>query len=96
MKYIYEINQEIQTIIVVLIGNLETKEMASLCVKILLKAKELKYNITFDCRLSRNQISITAAYYWYVNYIDPIDEKLRLIPISYISNKEDLDFYSFF
>jgi hypothetical protein len=96
MKYTYEINPEDQTINVILIGSLETKELAALGLKIMLKAKELKYKIIFDCRQSRNKISITEAYYWYITHYDHIDIELRHISIAYIANEEDWDFYSFF
>jgi hypothetical protein len=96
MKHTYEINPESQTINVVIIGSLETKELADLGLKIMLKAKELKYKIIFDCRMSRNKITIVEAYYWYTTHYDHIDIELRHIPIAYIVNKEDWDFYSFF
>ncbi|MBP6610475.1 MAG: hypothetical protein KA206_05220 [Paludibacter sp.] len=96
MRYTYEINPEGETINVVTIGHLETKELADLGLKILLKAKELKYRIIFDCRQSRNKITIAEAYYWYATHYDHIDIVLRNIPIAYIVNKEDWNFYSFF
>lgn len=96
MKYTYEINPEGRTINVVLIGSLETKKLADLGLEIMLKAKELKYKIIFDCRMSRNKITIAEAYYWYATHYDHIDIELRNIPLAYIVNQEDWDFYSFF
>ncbi|HEY6913328.1 MAG TPA: hypothetical protein VI413_01540 [Paludibacter sp.] len=96
MKYTHEINPEDQTINVVMEGSLETKEVADLCLKIMLKAKELNYKIIFDCRQSRTKITIAEAYYWYTTHYDHIDIELRKIPLAYIVNREDWDFYSFF
>jgi hypothetical protein len=96
MKYTYEINSENKTIVVITTGDLKTKELASMGLTILLKAKELKYKIIFDHRLSRNRISITEAYYWFGTHYDSIDSKIKFIPSAYIANKEDMDFYSFF
>jgi len=96
MKCIYDINPEGQTINVELIGRLKTKELADLSLKIMLKAKELKYKIIFDCRMLKIKITIVEAYYWYAKYYDHIDIGLRSISIAYIVNKENLDFYSFF
>ena len=42
------------------------------------------------------QISFAEAYYWYIIHYDQIDIELRKIPIAYIANKKDWDFYSFF
>lgn len=96
MEYTYELNSEMQTIIVKTTGYLTTKKTAAMGVEILLKAKDLNYKVIFDHRLSKNRISIAEAYSWYSNHYDHIDIELRRIPTAYISNKEDLPFYSFF
>lgn len=96
MKYTYEINSESKAIHVITTGDLITKEVASMGVKILLKAKELKYKVVFDYRFSKNRISIAEAYFWYVEHYDHVDVELRHIPIAYIVNNEDWNFYSFF
>lgn len=96
MKYIYKINHENKTIVVITTGDLETKEVAAMGLRIRLKANELKYKIILDYRLSKNRISITEAYYWFSTHYDSINSKLRYIPSAYIVNKEDRDFYSFF
>jgi len=96
MKHTYEINSENQTIIVTTIGDLITKEVVAMGLKIMLKAKELKYKIVFDNRLSKNRISIGEAYCWFSTHFDNIDTELRCIPTAYIASKEDWDFYSFF
>lgn len=94
--YTYEINSKNQTIDVITIGDLITEEAVEMGLKIMLKAKELKYKILFDNRLSINRISIGEAYYWFSTHFDNIDRELRCIPTAYIANKEDWDFYSFF
>ena len=96
MKYTYEINSKNQTIDVITIGDLITEEAVAMGLKIMLKAKELKYKIVFDNRLSKNRISIIEAYCWFSTHFDNIDTKLKCIPTAYIVNKEDWDFYSFF
>lgn len=96
MKYSYEINSATQTINVITIGNLRSKEVAAMELEIRMKAKELKYKIIFDHRLSKNRISIGEAYYWFSTHFDNIDSGLRKIPTVYIANKTDWDFYSFF
>ena len=96
MKYTYKINSENKTIVVITKGDLETKEVAAMGLIIRLKANELKYKIIFDCRLSKNRISITEAYYWFSTHYDSINSKLSYIPSAYLANKKDWDFYSFF
>jgi hypothetical protein len=96
MEYTYEINSMNQTINVVTIGDLITEEVVEMGLKILLQAKELKYKIVFDNRLSKNKISVGEAYSWFSNHFDNIDAEFRYIPTAYIANKEDLNFYSFF
>lgn len=73
-----------------------TKEVVEMGLKIMLKAKELKYKIVFDNRLSKNRISIGEAYYWFSSHFDTIDAEFRHIPTAYVANIEDWDFYSFF
>ena len=96
MKYIHKINHENKTIVVITIGDLETKEVAAMGLRIRLKANELKYKIIFDSRLSKNRISMTEAYYWFSTHYDRIDSKLKFIPSAYIANKADKDFFRFF
>lgn len=95
MNYTCEINQKNQTIEVVTIGDLITEEVVTMGLKIMLKAKELKYKIVFDNRLSKNKITVGEAYYWFSSHFDTIDTDLKHIPTAYIANKEDWDFYSF-
>ena len=96
MTYTYEINSATKTIIVINVGELIANEVAAMGLEILLKAKEFKYKVIFDHRLSKNSISITEAFYWFSDHYDYIDKGLRFIPTAYIVNKEDWDFYSFF
>jgi len=96
MNYTYEINSEKQTINVVTIGDLITKEVVAMGLEIMFKAKMLKYKIIFDHRNSKNRISIGEAYSWYSTHYDNIDNNLRYIPTAYIANIEDWDFYYFF
>jgi hypothetical protein len=96
MNYKFEINSENRTIHVITMGDLITKEVAAMGLEIMMKAKELKYNIVYDHRQSKNKISIGEAYYWFSTHYDCIDKKLRFIPTAYIANKGDWDFYSFF
>jgi uncharacterized protein (UPF0218 family) len=63
MKYTYEIYSKNQLIYVVTMGDLITEEVVAMGLKIMLKAKELKYKILFDNRLSRNRITTVEAYY---------------------------------
>ncbi len=95
MKYTYEINSKNQTIDVITTGEIITEEAVAMGLKIMLKAKELKYKMVFDNRLSKNRISIGEAYCWFSTHFDNIDTELRYIPTAYIANNEDWDFYSF-
>jgi hypothetical protein len=95
MKYTFEINSKNQTIDVITTGEIITEEAVAMGLKIMLKAKELKYKMVFDNRLSKNRISIGEAYCWFSTHFDYIDTELRHIPTAYIANKEDWDFYSF-
>ena len=63
MKYTYEIYSKNKLIYVVTMGDLITEEVVAMGLKIMLKAKELKYKILFDNRLSRNRITTVEAYY---------------------------------
>jgi len=96
MKHTYEINSENQTIIVTTIGDLITKEVVAMGLKIMLKAKELKCKIVYDHRLSKNRISIGKAYNWFSIHYDNIDCEFRRIPTAYIVSIDDWEFYSFF
>jgi hypothetical protein len=96
MKFTYEINSKNQTIYVLTTGDIITEEAVAMGLKIKLKAKELKYKIVFDNRLSKNRISFGEAYYWFSTHFDNIDTELKFIPTAYIANKEDWDFYCFF
>jgi hypothetical protein len=96
MEYSFKINQENKSIVVVTTGDLDTKKAAAIGLKIRIKAKEMKYKIIFDHRLSKNRISIAEAYYWFSTHYDNIDCELRCIPTAYIANKENWCFYSFF
>lgn len=96
MKYTYIINSESKTIAVITIGNLEPKEVAAMELKMRLNAKDQKYKIIFDYRLSKNRISIIEAYSWFSIYYENINRELKYIPSAYLVNKEDWDFYSFF
>ena len=96
MKYNYKINAEKRTIIVQTIGDLYTIEVANMGLKVLSKAKELKYKVFFDYRQSRNKISIGDAYNWFSEHYDRFDKELKFIPTAYITNSEDWDFFAFF
>jgi hypothetical protein len=96
MNYTYIISPDIEIITVIAIGNLEPNEVAELELKIRQMAKDLKYKIIFDYRLSKNKISITEAYYWVTTHFDKVDIKLKQIKSAYLVNKADWDFYSFF
>lgn len=96
MTYTYKINSENHTIIVNTLGDLTTKEVVEMGLEILLKAKELKSKVIFDHRMSKNRISFAEAYSWYGDHYECVDKKLRRIPIAYIANNEDWNFYTFF
>ena len=96
MEFAYKIDLKNQLISVLTMGDLTTEETVAMGLKVMLKAKELKYKILFDNRLSRNRITITEAYTWFSTNFDKIDHELRHIPTAYISNKIDWGFYSFF
>jgi len=96
MEYNYEINSESKTIYVITTGDLRVKETAEMGLDILMKAKELRYKIVFDNRLSRNKISIGDAYFWFSAHYDTIDKELKKIPTAYLVNENDWEFYFFF
>lgn len=95
MEFTFEIIDHNKTIVVITTGDLEAKEVADMDLKIRLIAKELKYKILFDCRLSKNRISITEAYYWFSIYSDITQNELKKVHTAYLSNKEDWEYYSF-
>jgi len=96
MKYTYDLNSEKKTIVVQTWGDLLKNEVIAMGLEILLIAKELKYNVFFDHRMSKNKLTITDAYFWFSDNYDYIDTNLKLIPTAYISNQEDWQFFSFF
>jgi hypothetical protein len=96
MEYTYEICSKSRTIKVITFGSLITEEVVAMGLDIMFKAKELKYKIVFDNRLSENRISMAEAYYWFPTHFDKIDIELRCIPTAYIANIKDWDFYTFF
>jgi hypothetical protein len=96
MEFTFEIITYNKTIKVITTGDLETTEVAKMDLKIRLIAKELKYKILYDCRLSKNKISITEAYYWFSTYYDKKYPELKSLRTAYLVNKEDWEYYSFF
>ena len=95
MDYNFELNKNSKIITVKTTGHLKTTELAEMCVLIRKKAVDLNYNIIFDYSLSKNFISITEAYYWFSDYYDVVDLKLRQIPAAVITSKEDNEFFQF-
>ena len=95
MNFSYEKNENSKTITVRTTGNLNTKELAEMCVLIRKQAVASKSKIIFDYRLSKNFITITQAYYWFSDYYDVVDMKLRQITTAIITNKEDKEFFQF-
>ena len=95
MHYTYQINHDYKMINVVTIGDLITKELASMELKITKIAKQLKYKIIYDYRLSKNKISMAEAYFWFNNLYDKVDWESRKIPLAYLSNKNNIMSYLF-
>ena len=95
MNYNYTLNEISKIITVRTTGHLKTTELAEMCVLIRKKAIDLNYKVIFDYSLSKNFISITEAYYWFSDYYDVVDLKLRQIPAAVITSKEDIDFFQF-
>ncbi|MEI8087270.1 MAG: hypothetical protein WCG93_13760 [Paludibacter sp.] len=95
MTYITEINENNKLLIVRTTGDLRTKELSEMGVLMRLQAHDFNYKLIFDYRLSKNYISITEAYYWFSDYYDSVDLKLRQIRAAIISNENDMDFFSF-
>ena len=95
MNYNYTLNEISKIITVRTTGHLKTKELSEMGVLMRTKARNLKCKILFDYSLSKNFISITEAFYWFSDYYDVADMKLRDIPAAIISNIEDLDFFYF-
>ena len=96
MNYNYSIDESSKTVTVRTTGHLETKELSEMGILMRVQARDLKYKIIFDYRLSKNFISITEAYYWFSDYYDVVDIKLGQIPTAIITNNEDKEFFNFF
>lgn len=96
MEYIYEIISSSKIIEVKVSGDLVVKETVLMGKTIRIKAKELNYKILFDFTQTRNKIPIAEAYFWFTDYYDKIDIKLRYIPTVHLSNEEDKPFFCFF
>ena len=96
MHYTYQINHDYKMINVITKGDLIIKELAPMELKISKIAKQLKYKIIYDYRLSKNRISMAEAYFWFSDLYDKVDWELRKIPLAYLVNKEDWKFYLFF
>jgi len=95
MNYNYTLNEISKIITVRTTGHLKTKELSEMGVLMRKKARDLNYKILFDYSLSKNFISITEAYYWFSDYYDVVDMKLRNIPAAIITCKEDNKFFQF-
>lgn len=95
MNYSYQKNENTRIITVRTTGHLKTKELSEMGVLIRLQAIDMKYKIIFDHRLSKNLITITEAYYWFSDYYDVVNIKLRQIRSAIITNKEDNEFFQF-
>ncbi len=96
MEYTYKVISNYKIIKVKVIGDLATKETASMGKIIRLKAKEMNYKIFFDLTQANNKISISEAYFWFADHYDNIDIKLRYIPTAYLTNEKDKSFFNFF
>jgi len=96
MEFTYEIINCNKTIIVITTGDLQTTGVVEMELKIRLIAEKLNYKILFDCRLSKNRISITEAYSWFSTHYSGIHNELKWIRTAYLVNKEDWEYYSFF
>lgn len=96
MEYIYDIISNSKIVEVKVSGELDIKGTALMGKTIRQKAKKLNYKILFDFTQTKNRISITEAYFWFADYYDEIDVKLRYIPTVHLSNEEDKPFFSFF
>jgi hypothetical protein len=95
MEYTYEIDDDYKIIIVTVLGNLITNEVALMGKTIRHKALIMNYNILFDFRNSRNQLSITEAYFWFADYYDKIDLGFRSIRTAHLTNENDKQFFYF-
>ena len=96
MKYIYDIINSSKIVEVRVSGDLDIRGAALMGRTIRIKAKELNYKILFDFTQTRNKIPIAEAYFWFADYYDEVDIKLRHIPTAHLSNEEDKPFFSFF
>lgn len=95
MTYTSEIIDKDKVLIVRTKGDLRTKELSEMCLKMRVQARDLNCKLIFDYSLSKNYISITEAYYWFSDYYDVLDIKLRQIQTAIITNEIDKDFFSF-
>ena len=95
MNYITEINKADKLLIIRTTGDLRTKELSEMGVLMRVQARDFNFKLIFDYRLSKNYISITEAYYWFSDYYDSVDLKLRQIQAAIISNENDMVFFSF-
>jgi len=96
MRYSYVLNHGIKIIIVKVIGDLHTNDVAKMDKEIRIKAKELNYKIIFDFRETKNYISISDAYNWFSNNYKNSFFNLCFIPVVKISNEKDKSFFQFF
>lgn len=95
MEYTCEIKNEYKIIIVIVLGNLITNEVALMGKTIRQKALTMNYNILFDFRNSRNQLSITEAYFWFADHYDKINFGFRSIRTAHLTNEDDKQFFYF-
>jgi hypothetical protein len=97
MEYTYEIIDECKIIKVTVLGILTTCETALMGIVVRVKAFETGYKLLFDYRLLTSiQISSGAAYFWFPDYYDKINIKLRHIPTAIIINKTNYSAFNFF
>lgn len=97
MEYTYELIAELKIIKVNVFGDLLPMQAALMGIMIRTKAYEMGYKLLFDYTLiSSVQISMGAAYFWFIDHYDSINIAFRYIPTAYLVNeiiKSDFNFF---
>jgi hypothetical protein len=97
MEYTYEIIDELKVIKVTVLGALTTSEAALMGITVRVKAHEIGYKLLFDySKLTSIQISSGSAYFWFPDYYDKINIKLRYIPTALLINVRNSSAFIFF
>lgn len=95
MEHSHSVNDISKTIIVIIVGDVNTSNFAKLDIEVCMLALNLNYKIIFDFSHTAVTIGMGEAYFWFATHLDKINTLFRRIPTALIANDKNEDFFHF-